>query len=311
MTTQETLAGCSWHSYPKIYNVGHAYLSEFFANGAEITAEEKVDGSQFSFGVFGGELRIRSRGQKLHVEAPEKMFVKGVETAKALAPVLRDGWTYSGEFLGSAKHNSLTYGRVPEKHIILFEIRTGHEEYLGYDDKAEEAERLGLEIVPRIYTGPVTSPVELDALLDRESVLGVAKIEGVVLKRSELLCGPDGKALIAKYVSPHFREIHTKEWRKSNPTSSDVIGELAESLRTDARWHKAVQHLKESGELTGTHADIAKLFKEVQSDVWAECYELITETLVNHAKPRINRVVSSGLAEWYKALLAEGAFPTK
>jgi len=35
----------SWHSYPKIYALGHAAIIELL--DGEISVEEKVDGSQF------------------------------------------------------------------------------------------------------------------------------------------------------------------------------------------------------------------------------------------------------------------------
>lgn len=37
-------------SYPKIYNMGHAAIAELLLG--EVTVEEKVDGSQISFGIF-------------------------------------------------------------------------------------------------------------------------------------------------------------------------------------------------------------------------------------------------------------------
>ena len=39
----------SWHSYPKVYAIGHAYLGALF--DGEVVVTEKVDGSQFSFGI--------------------------------------------------------------------------------------------------------------------------------------------------------------------------------------------------------------------------------------------------------------------
>ncbi len=71
--------------------------------------EEKVDGSQFSFGIFNGEIKCRSKGAQLVIDAPEKMFIPAVNVVRELAPLLKDGWTYRGEFLGRPKHNTLCY----------------------------------------------------------------------------------------------------------------------------------------------------------------------------------------------------------
>jgi len=55
----------SWHSYPKVWNLGHPNIAMLFEE--DVTVEEKIDGSQFSFGIFHGELKCRSRGQQLMV----------------------------------------------------------------------------------------------------------------------------------------------------------------------------------------------------------------------------------------------------
>ena len=72
------------HSYPSIYAVGHKYLAELF-NGP-VVIEEKIDGSQFSFGVYDGVLKIRSKGQEIFPDAPEKMFSTVLARKDLLAP---------------------------------------------------------------------------------------------------------------------------------------------------------------------------------------------------------------------------------
>ena len=51
----------SWHSYPQIYALGHRYITELLLD--PVLVEEKIDGSQFSFGVFEveGEHQLRCR----------------------------------------------------------------------------------------------------------------------------------------------------------------------------------------------------------------------------------------------------------
>jgi hypothetical protein len=113
----------SWHSYPSIYNFGHKAICDLLKH--DVLVEEKVDGSQFSFGVFKtvGEddpditapvmLRVRSKGAVMHPDAPEKMFTKAVESVKEREHLLTLGWTYRGEYLQKPKHNALAYDRVP------------------------------------------------------------------------------------------------------------------------------------------------------------------------------------------------------
>jgi len=297
----------SWHSYPSIYAMGHRALERVFLG--DVIVEEKVDGSQFSFGVFDGEVRCRSKGQQLVIDAPERMFAPAVEAVLEIAPVLRDGWTYRAEFLASPKHNSLTYQRVPERHLIIFDVNTAHETYLPYDQKYAEARRIGLECVPLLTGGHNAAFTEayMLSLLDTESALGGPKIEGFVVKNYSQF-GTDKKVLMGKFVSEAFKEVHSTEWKKSNPTRNDVIERLVTAYRTEARWAKAVQHLRERAELEDSPRDIGKLIVEAREDLKRETEEEVKEMLYRHFWPQIERASVAGLPEWYKAELLSRQF---
>lgn len=295
----------SWHSYPKIYNVGHGAVQHIFDE--PVLIEEKVDGSQFSFGVFDGELMLRSKGVVMPANAPEKMFNKAVETVKELLPLLKDGWTYRAEYLSKPKHNTLAYDRAPNKYIIIFDINTNEEVYLTYEEKVAEASRLGLEVVPAIFQGKINNSDELKALLNTVSVLGGQNIEGMVIKAYGKY-GPDKKTLMAKHVSEHFKEIHQSDWKERNPGQNDIVTQLVMDLRTPARWDKGIQHLREKGQLTNSPKDIGLLIKEIQSDVAEECSELIKEKLFQWAKGQVLRGITNGFPEYYKDKLLESNF---
>jgi hypothetical protein len=293
----------SWHSYPSIYALGHRYLTELFFDDVQV--EEKIDGSQFSFGRIDGELRARSKGAQINIDYPEKMFAEAVDVVKSLD--LHDGWTYRAEYLKKPKHNVLAYDRTPVKHLIIFDINTNQETYMSYEEKAAEAARLGLEVVPFIYHGKIASPEELLKHLDRVSILGGTKIEGMVFKNYNRF-GQDKKALMGKYVSEAFKEVHESEYKKENPQSGDILQSLRDSYKTEARWHKAVQHLSERGELTDTPKDIAALLKEVHEDIKKECADEIKEKLYRWAISHILRSSVGGLPEWYKEQLMKKQF---
>ena len=292
----------SWHSYPTVYNLGHRALEPLLQCAVNI--EEKVDGSQFSFGRFNGTLRVRSKGKEMVVDAPEKMFIAGVEAVAQLD--LHDGWTYRGEYLSKPKHNALCYERIPTSHIILFDVNTGEESYLSCEEKAAEAARLGLEVVPLLATAVKLDIDLFNSLLDRDSVLGGVKIEGVVIKPIGYdVYAPDKKCLMAKFVSEAFKEKHRTEWKMGNPGSADVVQNLITQLKTDARWQKAIQHLEEAGELEHDPRDIGKLLKEVGQDVLKEEKDMIMEQLFKWAWPKIQRGIIAGFPEWYKQQLVE------
>lgn len=290
------------NSYPKIYQLGHREIAGILDD--VVVVEEKVDGSQFSFGVFGGEVRCRSHRKQLDLSAPESMFAKAVATVLRLAPELHDGWTYRGEVLSKPKHNTLEYGRVPEGNVILFDVMTDRPEwYLSREEKKAEADRLGLEIVPLIYVGRIEGPSQLLEMLDRESCLGNQRIEGVVVKNN-CKFSEDGKPMFGKYVSEAFKEVHRIDYKQRHPNRVDVVDRIIEAHCTNARWEKAVQHLAEAGQLREEPADIGGLVREVSRDVADECAESIKQELWEHFRKQILSGVTRGLPEWYKRRLA-------
>lgn len=330
----------SWHSYPSSFNLGHAAVRDLLTVPHYI--EEKVDGSQFSMGLIypvqnvpGIEpvdlppyLRIRSKGAEMNVDAPEKMFSKAAETARRLASAeardagvgLHPGWTYRCEFLAKPKHNTLAYERTPVNNIILFDVNTGDQEWLGRQELEIEGARLGLEVVPVLrfsYPGePLTTLEDIRTLLATDSVLGGQKIEGVVVKQlgaGGYLYGKDGKTLIGKFVSEKFREAHGVAWKESNPSNGDILIMLGLKYQHVGRWMKAVQHLREAGLLEDSPRDIGKLLIEIEKDLGKEEKEEIKTLLWKWAWPHVRRQATRGVAEWYKetllALQFEGPDP--
>jgi len=272
-----------------------------------VTVEEKIDGSQMAVQLTDGELRFRSRSQELVTDAPQKMFVPGINALKEIAHLFTPGWIYRGEYLSKPHHNALAYERTPARHFIIFDIDRGTQDFMTHAEKSAEAARLGLEVVPLIYEGMVSSRDAIIGFMDRVSCLGGQKIEGVVVKNYKRVAA-DGKILMGKFVSEAFKEVHNREWKKSNPSGKDILGRLGDDYRTPARWNKAIQHLSERGQLTNSPKDIGPLLKEIQSDVMAECKEEIGEKLFTWAKPHVTRAIISGFPEWYKERLLEKQF---
>jgi hypothetical protein len=293
----------SYTSYPKVWALGHSGIKELLFD--EVIVEEKIDGSQFSFGRFDGVLHCKSKGAEINIEYPEKMFSNAVDVVKKLD--LTDGFTYRAEYLKTPKHNVLAYDRIPKDHLIVFDISIGMEEYLVPETKLSEANRLGLECVPVLFKGSIENPASIVELLNTTSVLGGQKVEGIVIKNYRRF-GIDKKILIGKYVSEAFKEVHGAEWREANPTKNDVIAHLIASYKTPARWNKAIQHLKEAGKLTQSPKDIGALIREVQDDIEAEEKEEIKNKLYANAIQHIKRGVVGGLPEFYKEYLMKEQF---
>lgn len=308
MSSEKNMPSHHIPSYPKIYNLGHAAIADIFSE--DVIVEEKVDGSQFSFGRLDGELVCRSRGAIIQPEAPPKIFAGAVETAKRVFPNLHEGQFVRGEALQTPAHNALRYSRVPKGNLILFDVNTANEIYLHRTRKEEFAEANDLEVVPIVYRGMLNSAAEVLALLDRESILGGAKIEGLVVKNYSRFT-IDGKAMMGKYVSEAFKETNDANWKVQNPSKADIIVQIIGGLKTEARWQKAVQHLREEGKILNEPKDIGLLIVELRKDIYEEEGEQIRNLLFKAFIEDINRGVFHGFPEWYKKTLLEKSFQTE
>jgi hypothetical protein len=296
------------HSYPSIFNLGHRAVGDLLRG--PVIVEEKVDGSQITFGVIDGQLCIRSKGAEVHVEAPEGMFANAVRAISAVAAALVPGWHYRGEYLQKPKHNTLAYTRTPSNHIVIFDIdRDGIGDFASREIKESEAARLGFDIIPELHRGLVADEAFLLELLQRESYLGGQIVEGVVIKPINYdLWGPDKKVLMGKFVREEFKEMNAKNFRTENPKQNDVLSLIGQSLRTEARWHKAVIHLRERGLIQGDPRDIGALLREAAADIEKECADDIKDRLYKWALPQIRRIATAGLPEWYKQQLLHAQF---
>lgn len=288
-------------AYPKIFALGVNYIKDIFKEPVEVT--EKVDGSQFAFGRINGTVYIRSKGAQLYFDNPEKMFADGIAYIDSISDRIPDGMVFYAEYLKTPKHNTLKYDRIPKNHLMLFGAMSVSQEF--DTDLAKWCDLFEIEKVPVIHNGMVSSVSEISEMLDRESVLGGAKIEGVVVKnyhRPFLLGGSPIPVMAGKFVSESFKEVHRERWGAEEKSKSR-LEVFYESFRTPARWEKAVQHLMERGELENEPKDIGKLFREVHTDIESEEAENIKEFLYREFITELKRKSCAGLPEWYKERL--------
>jgi hypothetical protein len=300
------------HSYPSIYNLGHKAIADLLKG--LVIVEEKVDGSQISFGKRDGKLFARSKGATLNLVAPDGMFSEACAVINSLRDKLPNNMVFRGEYLRRPHHNVLTYDRTPDNHIIIFDVEnSGEQDFFSPEAKRIAAEGIGLECVPVLYRGIVDSLEKLRELLETPSILGGQKIEGVVIKpESYDLYGRDKKVLMGKYVSESFKEVHARTWKQEHGTKSngEILQVLGDALATPARWQKAVIHLREEGKIADDPRDIGLLIPAIQEDVLKECSELIREKLFSWAWPQLKRSVTRGMPEWYKSQLVKAQFET-
>jgi hypothetical protein len=301
--------------YQKIRALGHRTIANIWNGEVEIT--EKVDGSQYrwwrgQFGVADGGFCHGTKRTQLHLVdggVKDKLFNPVVrhmeEHAHKLPPSID---CIFGETLAKPKHNTLKYAQVPKGHLALWGGYDGsNDHWLTHAQLTNLADDLGVDVVPLIAVrkdaGAITLDV-LDELLDQESYLGGTKIEGLVFKNYEQdnQIGDEYIPFLAgKYVSEKFKEKMGQKSRKSH----DPLGDYFDSFRTEARWLKAVQHLRESGTLTLSPKDIGPLMQELHKDLVEEHKEEVMEWLYNKHLREHKRRVCWGFPEFYKKWLVE------
>lgn len=295
-------------SFPKIFQLGTKYIKDIFDGDVEIT--EKIDGSQFNFGRTNGELWFKSKNKQVFPEAPN-MFKLAVDYIVSVAQNVPDNTAFHCEYLMKPKHNVLNYGRVPRHNLICFGVSTPDEVYVkGYQ---ELADKLELESVPLIYYGRVDNMEELEKYLLMDSILGMAKIEGFVVKNYARPCFIGDRLLpitCGKFVSEKFKEKHNKDWKNEKGTKNRLLV-LMENYRTEARWQKALQCIQEFDpkSLKGDPSDIGQLIRQVQTDLHDEEEQEIKDALYKLFKKDIMNKAIAGLPEWYKKLIAWESFP--
>lgn len=297
-------------AHPKVLQLGK--LKELYAG--KVIVEEKVDGSQFAFGraADDGRLVFRSKGRELFAESVDKLFANtvGAVIARAsdIAETLRAGEFVYGEAMSAKRHNTLEYERTPQGHLVLFGGTYADGEWWQRSKLERIADHLRFEVVPVIAelelepNALAENTAKLRALVEGPSMLGGNR-EGIVIKNYGQTIHYNGQLhpLFCKLVTDDFKEKHNSSWKPGK----DVLAELIDGYRSEARWRKAIQRLDEKGELTNTPKDIGALIRSIQEDVWEEEADELAQKLAQHFKSQVLRASTAGFPEWWKERLLD------
>lgn len=276
-------------SYNKIQTVGHRDLQQLF--DGDVVIQEKIDGSQFSAMVDeDGKLHCASKSSALSLINPQKLFAPAIAHMQSVQSKLEPGLIYRCEAMNRPKHNVLAYERVPRGYLVLYDVTLLH--WIGPVDfeLRDFADKLEIEPVQVLHRGTV-SEADLPGFLAEKPQLGGAMIEGMVIKNF-------ARALRGKYVASRFQEI--MHGRPARAPRIGIVQQLGAKYCSEARWEKAVSHLRDEGRLTDSVVDIGPLIKEVQRDVESECKEEILTALWEHVAKDLRNGWISGFPDWYK-----------
>lgn len=297
-------------SYGKVLTIGAAMTEN--ALSGEVVIQEKVDGSLFGFGVTDDDqLTVRSKGKVMDIDGPDAMFLKAVDYVKSIKQELlsypRNDIYFYCEYLQKPKHNVLSYEKIPQNHLVLFDALVGGK----WADRAQLlkfGELWSIDVIPELYRGEAT-PDTIKSLLGTQSFLGKEIIEGVVIKNynQNFMLGGQIFTLFTKYVREEFKERHVVEWRDKKPRGQ--LDEYLKAFKSEARWQKAIIHAKELGKLQNAPQDIGMLLEMIQRDVEEEEKENIKDFLYKCFIKDILRSSTKDFPMWYKDQLLSGLEP--
>jgi len=220
--------------------------------------------------------------------------------------MLNPNYIYHGECVSRPRHNQVSYQRTPKMFFILFEVENIEtKSFLDYPNKSKEGERLGLEVSPILFQGNGQSDErQVHIILQKmedgelESILG-GQPEGLFIKNySKNNKWPQ----LIKLVRETFKE---EQGMKKDPSSriqsaEDLCQMLGKQYDVLPRYHKAVQHLKESKKgLSNSMKDVGLLVKELDKDLLKEHQEDLAVALLGYFFPHIAKYSREGLTEWY------------
>lgn len=296
----------SIESYQKIQQIYHKEVADILSS-PHVVIEEKVDGSQFRIQLEpDGTIKCGSHHQELSMV--DSMFKLATDQAETIFAGVKteESVTVFCEYLKSIKQNALVYARVPKNNLVIFDVKVGNK-YLNRAQKEVFASIHGMEIVPCLYQGAgnIITPEVIQDFLKRESFLGKAIIEGIVIKAYDQFYDVNeypylqGHWKCAKIVRPEFKEINADN--QSNEKQG--LEKLIQMFNTEARFEKALQHCKELGQTNGAMQDLKYLVPEVQNDLEQEEIQTIKDKLYETFGKAIIRGSVRGLPEWYKKKL--------
>jgi hypothetical protein len=287
--------------------------------------EEKIDGSQLSIVIDNdGKLSFYNKNKRAGMNNSFEKAITMLNFKYDNKNILNPDYTYYGESVCRIKHNVCVYERTPKFYFILYDIFNNvSNEYVSSEIKKLEADRVGFEIVQTLYqnTDPNQNPYDICEKLINQIESGEIKsclggtIEGVVLKHHAFIKKGNPVATKLKLVTTKFKERHSIKQPKTELSADDFLISLGNSFCTEARFHKAYQHLIENNTINPENIknkDRDKIIMELNSDFDKEYKDELKELLYTEFSPLLKKLAREGSGNWFtKTYLPENNDPDK
>ncbi len=286
---------------------------------------EKADGSQLRIGIdSSGKISAGSKNVDYNESnLPDKSFAPIVDNLSTKLNILYaegslfsflkegDNIVFYGEYLRSPKHNALKYDRVPKGNLYLFDVSINGV-YKPITDICFWADALEVEPVNVLTSSMYLMKYEeVESLIkNSKSILGNVVPEGVVIKNYGISIMDTHRKisvpLMIKVVREEFKEILKQTWKRENGKGKeDILNRIAGIVNKNAVWDKAIQHVRDDGNLSYKMQDMKFLIESLDNDIEKEWKEIIKNELYSDYESDIEKVFSRGFAEYYKKKIYE------
>lgn len=221
--------------HKKYLSIPNFYAARRVLDLSQVLIEEKVDGTNFSFGNLGDKLVMNSRNHMMwkwstrdsaESHVPQFDGFGAVAKFKELFPNVfgkiqeLGRFLIFGEFYGAGIQKRLNYCGQ-EKRFIFFDVfDVENDRWLPMAEFSEVCEKLELPTVPVLYTGPPDNSV-FEELVKKKSVVAASNgidsaLEGIIIKGLNADLDHHGERIIAKYKSEEFAEISLTQKELAN-----------------------------------------------------------------------------------------------
>lgn len=287
--------------YTKVIRFDKGKYQDILESG-HIIVQEKLDGANASFtwNEMTNTLDVFSRNCLLDEENDLRGYYAWAKQLNVELVKKYPHYIYFGEWL--VKHK-LDYGSNMDQFYLFDIFDKQKHKYLPFDIVRQEAERLGLNLIPVFYEGS-TRPVEELKQFVGKSLLGDVG-EGIVIKNVNYQ-DKFGVQIYLKMVSDTFAEkVKAKKPKDQNVTQEELF---IETFLTVARVEKFLYKLVDEGVLPDHFGvkEIPVILRELGPRLYEDLIEEEGDSLdPEFDHKRIRKCIGKKLSKQVKSLLEQ------
>ena len=248
----------------------------------------KIDGTNASVWIDGGELKAGSRNRELTLDNDNAGFYAWAKEQESLLKFLRayPFLTLCGEWL--VPHSLKTYREDAWRKFYVFDVFDREQErFLPYDDyKAVLDISGGIDYIPCTLKARNPTYEVLQKACENNRYLlqeNSGHGEGVVIKRYDFK-NKWGRTTWAKLITNTFKDKHIKEMGGAVVNTKLLEEELAETYVTEHLVNKVIDKIRTEKEMFSS-SDIPRLLQTVYHDLVTE---ELWEILKKYKNPKID-----------------------